>query len=105
MKKVEYPNRGHLIPDYFIDGISRVYEHEENLIIILETPTGLETPNAILKNECARLIIPKNQFDKFYKSIVKIQENFEFKEVVEEEPIQTITKDKSFLGSAFNVSD
>ena len=51
------------------------------------------------------MIIPKNQFDKFYKSIVKIQENFEFKEVVEEEPIQTITKDKSFLGSAFNVSD
>lgn len=99
MKKVEYPNRGHLIPDYFIDGISRVYEHEGNLIIILETPTGLETPNA------ARLIIPKNQFDKFYKSIVKIQENFEFKEIIEEEPIQTISKDKSFLGSAFNVSD
>ena len=105
MKNVEYPNRGHLIPDFFIDGISRVYEQDANLIIIFDTPTGLETHNAILKNECIRLIIPKNQFDKFYKSIVKIKENFEFKEIVEKEPIQTISKDKSFLGAAFNVSD
>lgn len=105
MKKIEYPNRGHVVSDYFIDGISRVYEHEENVIMILESPTGLETPNSILKNECVRLIIPKNQFNKFYESIVSIQESLDLKEVIDNKPTQTIHKDEGFLGSAFNVSD
>lgn len=105
MKKVEYPNRGHLLSDYFVDGISRVYEHEENIVMTLESPTGIETPNAILKNECVRLIIPKSQFNKFYESIITIQEQFDFKEVIDDEPTQPTQKDESFLGSAFNVSD
>lgn len=49
MKNIEYPNRGHVLSDYFVDGISRVYEHEGNIVITLESPTGIETPNAILK--------------------------------------------------------
>ncbi len=85
MKKTEYPNRGHVLSDYFVDGISRVYEHEENIVIILESPTGIETPNSILKNECVRLIIPKNQFNQLYKSIVTIHESLHFEEVIEEE--------------------
>jgi hypothetical protein len=105
MKKIEYPNRGHLLSDYFVDGISRVYEHEGNLIITLESPTGIETPNAILKNECVRLVIPKSQFNEFAKSIVTIKEQLDFKEVPENEPTENIQKDESFLGSAFNVSD
>ncbi len=105
MKNIEYPNRGHLLPDYFVDGISRVYEQDGNMVVILETPTGLETHNSILKNESLRLIIPKSQFYNFYKSITAIQESLNFKEIVKEEVVQTIVKDKSFLGSAFNVSD
>jgi len=105
MKKVEYPNRGHLLSDYLVDGISRVYEHEENVVMILESPTGIETPNAILKNECVRLVIPKSQFHEFSKSIVTIQNQLDFKEVPKNEQTQTIQKDESFLGSAFNVSD
>ncbi len=105
MKKNEYPNRGHLLTDYFIDGISRVYEHEENVLIILETPTGIETPNAILKNENVRLIIPKKQFNNFYESIATIHKKLDFKKVIEKESIKTIHKDKSFLGSAFSVSE
>lgn len=105
MKKFEYPNRGHLVPDYFIDGISRVYEHEENILIVLESPTGIETPNAILKNECVRITIPKSQFNKFYESIVTIRESLDFKEPIDIEQNQTPNKDESFLGSAFNVLD
>lgn len=105
MKKIENPNRGHLLSDYFVDGISRVYEYEENIVMILESPTGIETPTAILKNECVRIIIPKKQFQKFYESIATIHERSNFKEVIKEEPIQPIQKDESFLGSAFNVSD
>lgn len=104
MKKIEYPNRGHLLSDYFVDGISRVYEHEGNLIITLESPTGIETPNAILKNECVRLVIPKSQFNEFAKSVITIQEQLDFKEVPESEPTENIQKDESFLGSAFNIS-
>lgn len=105
MKKIEYPNSGHLLTDYFVDGISRVYEHEENIVIILETPTGIETPNSILKNESIRLVIPKNQFNKFYESIIAIKENLGFEEIVVDESTQSTPKDESFLGSAFNVSN
>ncbi len=106
MKKNEYPNRGHLVSDYFVDGISRVYEHEENIMMVLESPTGIETPNSILKNECVRIIIPKNQFNKFCESIVTIQESFDLEKVVNDESLnKTIKEDKNFLGSAFNVVD
>ncbi len=106
MKKIEYPNRGHLITDYFVDGISRVYEHSENIVITLESPTGLETPNAILKNECVRLIIPKSEFNKFHDDVVLIKEKVNFKEVTADKVVKESTKkDKSFLGSAFNISD
>ena len=106
MKKIEHPNRGHLLVDYFVDGISRVYEHHENLVITLDSPTGIETPNSILKNECVRIIIPKNQFNKFCESIVTIQESFDLEKVVNDESLnKTIKEDKNFLGSTFNVVD
>jgi hypothetical protein len=105
MKKIENPNRGHLLSDYFVDGISRVYEHGENIVMILESPTGIETSTSILKNECARIIIPKNQFNKFYESVAIIHEKSNFKEVIKEETLEPTQKDESFLGSAFNVSD
>jgi hypothetical protein len=105
MKKNEYPNRGHLVSDYFVDGISRVYEHEENILMVLESPTGIETPNSIIKNECVRIIIPKSQFHKFYESIVTIRESLDFKESINVEEVKTPTKDETFLGSAFNVSN
>ena len=105
MKKIEYPNRGHLLSDYLVDGISRVYEHEGNVVMILESTTGIETPNAILKNECVRLVIPKNQFHQFSNSITTIENQLGFKEVATNEKTLTMSKDKSFLGSAFNVPD
>ncbi len=106
MKKIEYPNRGHLVVDYFVDGISRVYEHYENIVMTLESPTGIETPNSILKNESVRIIIPKSQFNEFSKSIVSVNENLNFKEAVTIESVpETTKKDKIFLGSAFNVCD
>lgn len=106
MKKIEYPNRGHLLADYFVDGISRVYEHSENVVITLESPTGLETPNAILKNECVRLIIHKSDFNKFYDEVALIKEKLNFTEVIVNKVVtESIKKDKSFLGSAFNISD
>jgi hypothetical protein len=105
MKNIEYPNRGHLLSDYFIDGISRVYEHEGNIIMTLESPTGIETPNSILKNECLRLVIPKSKFNIFHKSILDIKKHLLVEDTREEESIQTTKKDDTFLGSAFNVSD
>lgn len=105
MRKVEYPNRGHLLSDFLVDGISRMYEHEGNVVVTLESPTGIETPNAILKNECVRLIIPKSQFNKFSESIITIREQLDFKEVTKNKPMQTTNKEEKFLGSAFYVSD
>lgn len=58
MKKSGYPNRGHLLNDFYVTGISRAYLDEQNLMLVFESPTGIETPNEILKNEVARFVIP-----------------------------------------------
>ena len=106
MKQTEYPNRGHLLSDYFIDGISRAYEHAGNIVVTLESPTGIETHNSILKNECVRLIIPKNEFHKFYESISIIQEQLCAKnDVPDHKPAEVAQQDDSFLGSPFHIVD
>jgi len=58
MKKIIYPNEGHPVQDYYIDGINRVFEDNGNLIITLESISGIESHDSIYKNEIARLIIP-----------------------------------------------
>ena len=45
-----------------------------------------------------RIIIPKNQFNKFCESIVTIQESFDLEKVVNDESLnKTIKEDKNFL--------
>ncbi|MFT6218550.1 MAG: hypothetical protein ACJA2Y_001412 [Cycloclasticus pugetii] len=59
MKKISHPNQGHVIPDYYVDGINRVFEDEGNLVLTFDSITGIETHDTIIKNEVLRLIISK----------------------------------------------
>jgi len=68
MKKIEHPNQGHLVSDYVVDGVSRVYSLGSNVCVVFESSTGIETANSILKNECLRLVIPMTELNKIYES-------------------------------------
>jgi hypothetical protein len=76
MKKIEYPNRGHLISDYLVDGVARAYQIGGMVSVVMESPTGIETPNANLKNESVRLLIPLESLKTLSDNFKDIQEAF-----------------------------
>ena len=57
-RKIVYGNQGQLVPDFYVNTISRAYLEDENLMLILATPVGIETTTEKYANEIARLIIP-----------------------------------------------
>lgn len=69
MKKNKYPNQGHVVVDHLVDGVSRAYTDGSNLILVVESPTGIESPDEVYKNEVARLVIPMNACGQFLKNI------------------------------------
>ena len=58
-----YANQGHNIPDYLCTGISRAYMEGNNLIIVIESRSGIESEEGMIMNEVARLIIPSSQIE------------------------------------------
>lgn len=108
MKKIDHPNQGHLVPDYFVDGIARVYATGASIAIVFETPTGIETHNAILKNECLRLVVPIANLEKLYQNLGDICNAFVSKEkqanvsIVESHNTE---KNKEILSQPFMVGD
>ena len=58
-----YTNQGHNIPDYLCTGISRAYMEGNNLIIVIECRSGIESEEGMIINEIARLIVPSAQIE------------------------------------------
>ena len=58
-----YANQGHNIPDYLCTGISRAYMEGENLIIVIESRSGIESEEGMIVNEVARLIVPSSHIE------------------------------------------
>lgn len=112
MKKTDYPNLGHLVPDIFVDGIARVYQVGGSVALVLESPTGIETHSSILKNEVVRLIVPMGALKNFHDSIGNVCEAFTANSsaiIPVNQPLQdenqNVTKKNEHLGSAFLVGD
>jgi len=57
-RKIIYGNQGQLVPDFYVDSISRAYLADENLMLVLASSVGIETTTEKYSNEIARLIIP-----------------------------------------------
>lgn len=108
MKKIDHPNQGHLVPDYFVDGIARVYATGASIAIVFETPTGIETHNAILKNESIRLIVPIDQLEALHKNFGDICNAFQLKDKKDVLPVVNtgkIERKNDKLSSPFVVGD
>ncbi len=58
-----YGNQGHNIPDYLCTGISRAYMEGNNLILVIESRSGIESEEGMIINEVARLIVPSTQIE------------------------------------------
>ncbi len=69
MKKEIYPNQGHVVPDFYINGFSRSYLDHGNLVFVVDSSTGLESHDSIYRNEVARLIIPIELATKFLNDL------------------------------------
>ncbi len=63
-KKIIYLNQGSTLPDYLCTGVSRAYLEGDNLIIVLESKSGVENENEEYINEVTRLIIPLSYIEK-----------------------------------------
>lgn len=106
MKKIEHPNRGHLVPDIIVSGIARAFEMDDNISIVLDSNTGIETPDSILRNEVVRLIISKKNLSELIHDLELIQQNFPS---TENPPIETPPEQKTDdrknekLGKSFSV--
>ena len=106
MKKSGYPNRGHLLSDFYVTGISRAYRDAQNLMLVFESPTGIETPNEILKNEVARFVIPVSVAEKMSSDLTEAVNKLiehEIEEQVEIVQDQDMAN-KEVLGAAFKLS-
>ncbi len=68
-KKTIYLNQGSSIPDYLCTGISRAYLEGDNLIIILESVSGIENDHEKFLNEVVRIVVPSNH-------VLKLGDNF-----------------------------
>ncbi len=68
-KKTVYLNQGSCIPDYLCTGISRAYLEGDNLIIILESVSGIENEHEKFLNEVVRIVVPSNH-------VLKLGDNF-----------------------------
>ncbi len=68
-KKNIYPNQGHNVTDLYCDQVSRVYVDSGNLFIVLGSITGIETHDAIINNEIARLVIPVTKSKDFFNCL------------------------------------
>lgn len=108
MKKVEYPNRGHLIADYLVDGVARAYQVGGLVSVVLESPIGIETTNAVLKNESVRLLIPLESIKTLSDNFKDVHEAFSLKSITQpESETKGISSSdvKEVLSNAFIVSN
>lgn len=107
MKKTVYPNQGHLIEDFYVDDISRAYEDNGNLIIVLGSSTGIEDHNSIYKNESVRLIIPSSLSIEFAHNIIRAAESLASNKSKSrtEEKTDSCVKDNTYLGDPFPLGE
>jgi hypothetical protein len=107
MKKEKYPNQGHVVPDFYINGISRSYFDHGNLVFVVESSTGLESHDSIYRNEIARLIIPTELAKKFLDdvdlSVSELIPSGQIQKKHQEEVILVAEEDR--LGAPFDVSE
>ena len=68
-RKIVYGNQGQLVPDFYVNTISRAYIEDENLMLILATSVGIETTTEKYANEIARLIIPLAKVPEINQSV------------------------------------
>ena len=68
-RKIVYGNQGQLVPDFYVNTISRAYLEDENLMLILATAVGIETTTEKYANEIARLIIPLAKVTEINQSV------------------------------------
>ena len=68
-RKIVFGNQGQLIPDFYVNTISRAYLEDENLMLILATPVGIETTTEKYANEIARLIVPLAKVPEIKQSV------------------------------------
>ena len=89
MKKDTFPNQGHLVPDYFVDSINRIYIEENSLMIVFATPTGIEDAKCNYKNECLRLIIPLSKANFLLNNINEAFEELEINKNLSKEEVKS----------------
>ena len=68
-RKIVYGNQGQLVPDFYVNAISRAYLEDENLMLILATAVGIETTTEKYANEIARLIVPLAKVPEINQSV------------------------------------
>ena len=68
-RKIVYGNQGQLVPDFYVNTISRAYLEDENLMLILATSVGIETTTEKYANEIARLIVPLAKVPEINQSV------------------------------------
>lgn len=68
-RKIVYGNQGQLVPDFYVNTISRAYLEDENLMLILATAVGIETTTEKYANEIARLIVPLAKVPEINQSV------------------------------------
>ena len=68
-RKIVYGNQGQLVPDFYVNTISRAYLEDENLMLILATAVGIETTTEKYANEIARLIVPLAKVPEIKQSV------------------------------------
>ena len=68
-RKIVYGNQGQLVPDFYVNTISRAYIEDENLMLILATAVGIETTTEKYANEIARLIVPLAKVPEINQSV------------------------------------
>ena len=68
-RKIVYGNQGQLVPDFYVNTISRAYIEDENLMLILAPAVGIETTTEKYANEIARLIVPLAKVPEINQSV------------------------------------
>ena len=68
-RKIVYGNQGQLVPDFYVNTISRAYVEDENLMLVLATSVGIETTTEKYANEIARLIVPLTKVPEIKQSM------------------------------------
>ena len=94
-RKIVYGNQGQLVPDFYVNTISRAYIEDENLMLILATAVGIETTTEKYANEIARLIVPLAKVPEINQSVSDAAEYALQKKDIRIQPTSTNSEEKT----------